>query len=215
MSSWNCSIVPLYFPVSPVPPFPSLLPAFLRVFPKKSFLYPPCSCTYSLRDLYPTYISLFSYSTYQGAPVPKSLVNANWRIKILLQDCIYLPLYLRVPSTLLYCLCTPIYPRTVLHIPSTPLYGLGTPIYPRTLLHIPSTPLYAGSWYSHISPYPSSYILYSLVSFLLSYQYPCGFLNFLPTSFYLSSHNIFNEFAGQRSRNFLGKTTEQAILSSW
>ena len=142
MSSWNCSIVPLYFPVSPVPPFPSLLPAFLRIFPKKSFLYPPCSCTYFPRDLYPTYISLFSYSTYQGAPVPKSLVNANWRIKILLQDCIYLPLYLRVPSTLLYCLCTPIYPRTVLHIPSTPLYGLGTLIYPRTLLHIPSTPLY-------------------------------------------------------------------------
>ena len=176
-------MVPLYFPVSPVPPFPSLLPAFLRVFPKKSFLYPPCSCTYSLRDLNPTYISLFSYSTYQGAPVPKSLVNANQELKFYsrivftsLCICVY-PLFFCIVFVL------PYYPRTVLHIPSTPLYGLGTPIYPRTLLHIPSTPLYAGSWYSHISPYPSSYILYSLVSFLLSYQYPCGFLNFLSTSF--------------------------------
>ena len=193
MSSWNCSIVSLYFPVSPVPPFPSLLPAFLRVFPKKSFLYPPCSCTYSLRDLNPTYISLFSYSTYQGAPVPKSLVNANQELKF--YSRIVLPPF--VSTCTLYSFVLSLYSHIPPYRSTYPLYSL------------------VWSWYSHISPYPSSYILYSLVSFLLSYQYPCGFLNFLSTSFYLSSHNIFNEFAGQRSRNFLDKTTEQAILSSW
>ena len=214
MSSWNCSIVPLYFPVSPVPPFPSLLPAFLRVFPKKSFLYPPCSCTYSLRDLNPTYISLFSYSTYQGAPVPKSLVNANQELKF--YSRIVLPPF--VSTCTLYSFVLSLYSHIPPYRSTYPLYSLVWSWYSHIspyLLHIPSTPLYAGSWYSHISPYPSSYILYSLVSFLLSYQYPCGFLNFLSTSFYLCSHNIFNEFAGQRSRNFLGKTTEQAILSSW
>ena len=213
MSSWNCSIVPLYFPVSPVPPFPSLLPAFLRVFPKKSFLYPPCSCTYSLRDLNPTYISLFSYSTYQGAPVPKSLVNANQELKF--SPGLYLPPF--VSTCTLYSFVLSLYSHISPYRSTYPLYSIAWSWYshisPYPSTYTPYSLVW--SWYSHISPYPSSYILYSLVSFLLSYQYPCGFLNFLSTSFYLSSHNIFNEFAGQRSRNFLGKTTEQAILSSW
>ena len=163
MSSWNCSIVPLYFPVSPLPPFPSLLPAFLRVFPKKSFLYPPCSCTYSLRDLNPTYISLFSYSTYQGAPVPKSLVNANQELKfysriVFTSLCIYVyPLLFCIVFVLPYIpvpfYMSPLLPCMVLVLPYIPvpfyiypllpcMQGLGIPIYHRTLLHISSTPLY-------------------------------------------------------------------------
>ena len=181
MSSWNCSIVPLYFPVSPVPPFPSLLPAFLRVFPKTSFLYPPCSCTYSLRDLNPTYISFFSYSTYQGAPVPKSLVNANQELKfysriVFTSLCIYV-------YPLLFCI---VFVLPYIPVPSTyTLYSLVWSWYSHISPYPSTYTLYSlvWSWYSHISPYPSSYILYSLVSFLLSYQYPCGFLNFLSTSF--------------------------------
>ena len=121
----------------------SLLPAFLRVFPKKTFLYPPCSCTYSLRDLNPTYISLFSYSTYQGAPVPKSLVNANQELKfysriVFTSLCIYV-------YPLLFCIVfvLPYIPVPFYIYPLLPcMQGLGTPIYPRTLLHISSTPLY-------------------------------------------------------------------------
>ena len=163
MSSWNCSIVPLYFPVSPVPPFPSLLPAFLRIFPKKSFLYPPCSCTYFPRDLYPTYISLFSYSTYQGVPVPKSLVNANQELKfysriVFTSLCIYVyPLLFCIVFVLPYIpvpfYISPLLPCMVLVLPYIPvpfyiypllpcMQGLGIPIYHRTLLHISSTPLY-------------------------------------------------------------------------
>ena len=52
------------------------------------------------------------------------------------------PYPLHIPSTPLYCLCNPIYPRALLHIPFTTLYRLSTLIYPRALLHIPSTPLY-------------------------------------------------------------------------
>ena len=174
MSSWNCSIVRLYFPVSPVPPFPSLLPAFLRVFPKKSFLYPPCSCTYSLRDLNPTYISLFSYSTYQGAPVPKSLVNANQELKF--SPGLYLPPF--VSTCTLYSFVLSLYSHISPYRSTYPLYSL------------------VWSWYSHISPYPSTYTLYSLVCRVLVLPYipvpffiypllPCIVLALLSVSLWL------------------------------
>ena len=128
-----------------------------------------------------------------------SVTIALYSHKNYLLPCIVFVLpYIPVPFYIspllpLYRLCTPIYPRTLLHIPSTPLYRLCTPIYPRAFLPTPSTPLYRPC--TLINPY--------------------GFLHILSTSFFLSSYNTLNKFAGQRSRKFLCKITEQAILSSW
>ena len=162
-----------YIPRSP-PPFPSLLPAFLRVFPKKSFLYPPCSCTYSLRDLNPTYISLFSYSTYQGAPVPKSLVNANQELKF----------YSRIVFT---SLCIYVYPLLfciVFVLPYIPVPFYISPLLPCMVLVLPYIPV------------PSTYTLYSLVCRVLVLPYipvpffiypllPCIVLALLSVSLWL------------------------------
>ena len=55
--------------------------------------------------------------------------------------------------------------------PLLPFIVFVLPIYPRTLLHIPSSTL--SSLFSHISPYPSTYTLYSLVSSLYFHISPC------------------------------------------
>ena len=164
MSSWNCSIVPLYFPVSPVPPLSLITTSFSSYFSEKIFPVSPMQLhIFPPRFKSHIYISLFSYSTYQGAPVPKSLVNANQELKfysriVFTSLCIYVyPLlfcivfvlpYIPVPfyiSPLLLCmvLVLPYIPVPFYIYPLLPcMQGLGTPIYPRTLLHISSTPLY-------------------------------------------------------------------------
>ena len=90
------------------------------------------------RSPYPLY-SLVSSLDSHTSPYPLHIPSTP-----LYRLCtpIYPRALLHVPSTPLYRLCCPIYPRTPLHIPPTPLYRLCTPIYPRTLLYIPSTPLY-------------------------------------------------------------------------
>ena len=100
----------------------------------------------------------------------------------------------------LHSLVSPLYshiPRALLHIPSTPLNRPCTPIHPRTFYispllscivfvsHISPYPSshtlcsLVSSLYSHVSPYPSTYPLYSLVS-SLSLIYPRTLLHILP-----------------------------------
>ena len=89
------------------------------------------------RSPYPLY-SLVSSLDSHTSPYPLHIPSTP-----LYRLCtpIYPRTLLYIPSTPLYPLCNPIYPRAPLHIPSAPLYRLSTPIYPRALLHIPSTPL--------------------------------------------------------------------------
>ena len=117
------------------------------------------------------------------------------------------PLYSLVSS--LYFHISP-YPSTyTLYSLVSSLYSHISPYRSTYTLYFPVSPLY-----SHISPCFSTYTLYSLVAPPYSYI-SLGFLHILSTSFFLSSYNTLNESAGQRSRKFLGKITEQAILSSW
>ena len=145
------------------PPFPHYYQLFFVFFRKNLSCIPHAAAHISLRDFNPTYISLFSYSTYQGAPVPKSLVNANQELKfysriVFTSLCIYVyPLLFCIVFVLPYIpvpfYISPLLPCMVLVLPYIPvpfyiypllpcMQGLGTPIYPRTLLHISSTPLY-------------------------------------------------------------------------
>ena len=120
--------IPVPFQISP------LLPCIVFILP-----YIPVPSTYTLYSLVS---SLYSHIS----PYPSRY-----------------PLYSLASS--LYSHISPY----LLHIPSTPLYRLCTPIYPRTLPDIPSSYSLVSSLYSHISPYPSTYTLYSLVSSLHSY----------------------------------------------
>ena len=108
--------------------------------------------------------------------------------------------------------------------PSTyTLYSLVSSFFSH-ISQCPSTyPLYylPSSLYSHMSQYPSTYPLYSHMSSLFSHVSPCfstytlySLVSSLHSYIFLSSYNTLNEFAGQRSRKFLGKITEQAILPS-
>ena len=113
----------------------------------------------------------------------------------------------------------PLLPCIVFPLPYIPVPFYISPltpciVFPLSYIPVPSTySLYSlvSSLYSHISPYSSTYSLYCPVSSLHSYISLCLF-TYPSTSIFLSSYNTLNEFAGQRSRKFLGKITEQAIL---
>ena len=199
---------------SHISPYPSTYPLYSLVSSLSPHIF-PCPSTYPLYSLVSSlfphispYTSTYTlYSLYRLCnPIyPRALLHIPFTPFYRLCTPIYSRTLLHIPSTPLYRLCTPIYPRALLHIPSTPLYCLSTPIYPRALLHIPSNPLYRLSTPIYPLYYPVT-SLHSYISLWL-FTYPSA-------SFFLSSYNTLNEFAGQRSRKFLGKITEQAILPS-
>ena len=123
MSSLNCPVVSLYFPIS----LSLNSTSFSSCFRPRHFLHPPCSCTYFPHYLHPKYRSFFKARFLNGC---------------LICTPIYHRTLLHIPSTPLCRLCTPIYPRTLLHIPSTPICRLCFLMYPRAFLPTPSTPLY-------------------------------------------------------------------------
>ena len=229
----------LYFHISPYPSTYTLSPLYRLCTPTypRTLLHIPSTPLYRLcTPIYPrTLLHIPSTPVYRlCTPIyPCTLLHIPSTPLYRLYTPIYPRTLLHIPSTALVSslyshisLCPSTYTLYSLvsssysHISPDPstytLYSLVSSLHSHVSPHLSTYPLYslASSLFSHISPYLlhiTSTPLYRLCTLI----YPYGFLDIPLLPFFLSSYNTLNEFAGQRFRKFLGKITEQAILSSW